>query len=83
MFRESYSKEMPLAAENVGNGRYIIRRNIRPCIDADGNTSYSYEEKVVSKDAYDVMQSLEGVELKREAVIIDEYTMRLIEEGSL
>lgn len=83
MFTKAHSKEMPLAIENVSGGRYMIRKNIAKEVDEAGEVSYSYEENIVSKDALDVMQCVEGVEIKREATIIDEYTMQLIEEGSL
>lgn len=83
MFTKSQSKEKPLALENAGNDRYIIRQNITEETDAGGETYYTYEENIVTKDALDVMQCVEGVELKRESTIIDEYTQQLIEEGSL
>lgn len=83
MFTKSQSKEKPLTVENVGNNRYIVRQNIEEQTDADGNTYYTYEENIVNKDALDVMQCVEGMELKRESAIVDEYTQQLIEEGSL
>ena len=83
MFTKAQSKEKPLAVENVGNGRYIVRRNVTESKDEQGNTFYIYNENIVTKDVLDVMQCVEGVEIKREAAIIDEYTMQLIEEGSL
>lgn len=83
MFIKSTSKEIPLAIENVGGGRYILRQNIVKELDEFGEISYSYDENIVSKDALDIMQCIEEVEIKRESAIIDEYTMQLIEEGSL
>ena len=83
MFTKAQSKEKPLAVENVGNGRYIVRQNITELKDEQGDTSYTYDENIVTKDVLDVMQCVEAVEIKREAAIIDEYTMQLIEEGSL
>ena len=83
MFTKAQSKEKPLAVENVGNGRYIVRQNITELKDEQGDTSYTYDENIVTKDVLDVMQCVETVEIKREAAIIDEYTMQLIEEGSL
>ena len=44
---------------------------------------YTYDENIMTKDALDIMQCVENVEIKREATIIDEYTMQLIKEGSL
>ena len=83
MFAKAQSKEKPLAVENVGNNRYIVRQNITELKDEQGDTFYTYDENIVTKDVLDVMQYVEGVEIKREAAIIDEYTMQLIEEGSL
>ena len=83
MFTKAQSKEKPLAVENVGNGRYIVRQNITEAQNEQGETSYIYDENIVTKDVLDVMQCVEAVEIKREAAIIDEYTMQLIEEGSL
>ena len=83
MFTKAQSKEKPLAVENVGNGRYIVRQNITELKDEQGDAFYTYDENIVTKDVLDVMQFVEGVEIKREAAIIDEYTMQLIEEGSL
>lgn len=80
MFTKSQSKEKPLAVENVGNDRYIIRQNITEADDGNGGTIYTYDENIVTKSALDVIQC---VELKREAVIIDEYTQQLMEEGTL
>ena len=83
MFAKAQSKEKPLAVENVGNNRYIVRRNIEIATDEQGEKFYTYDENIVTKDALDVMQCVEDVEIKREVAIIDEYTMQLIEEGSL
>ena len=83
MFVKAQSKEKPLAVENVGNNRYIVRQNITESNDEQGGVCYTYDENIVTKDVLDVMQCVEGVEIKREAAIIDEYTMQLIEEGSL
>ena len=80
---KAQSKEKPLAVENVGNNRYIVRQNITEAQNEQGDTFYTYDENIVTKDVLDVMQCVEGVEIKREAAIIDEYTMQLIEEGSL
>ena len=83
MFTKSQSKTKPLAVENVGNNRYIVRQNITEAQNEQGETFYTYDENIVTKDVLDVMQCVEGVEIKRESAIIDEYTMQLIEEGSL
>ena len=83
MFTKSQSKTKPLAVENVGNNRYIVRQNIAEAQNEQGEMFYTYDENIMTKDALDIMQCVEGIEIKREATIIDEYTMQLIEEGSL
>lgn len=83
MFTYAQSDQKPLVVENAGNSRYVIRRNIRETTNDKGEKVYDYEEDTVSKDVLDVMQHMESVEVKRETAIIDEYTMQLIEEGSL
>lgn len=83
MFVKAQSKEKPLAVENVGNNRYIVRQNIEASTNEQGEMFYTYDENIMTKDALDIMQCVESVEIKREATIIDEYTMQLIEEGSL
>ena len=44
MFAKAQSKEKPLAVENVGNNRYIIRQNIEAATDEQGETFYTYDE---------------------------------------
>lgn len=61
MFTKSQSKTKPLAVENIGNDRYIIRHNIMEADDGYGNMMYTYDENIVTKDALDVMQCVEGV----------------------
>ena len=56
MFAKAQSKEKPLAVENVGNNRYIVRQNISESKDEQGETCYTYEENSVSKDVLGVMQ---------------------------
>ena len=83
MFVKAQSKEKPLAVENVGNNRYIVRQNIEASTNEQGEMFYTYDENIMTKDALNIMQCVESVEIKREATIIDEYTMQLIKEGSL
>lgn len=82
MFRKAYSKEKPLAFENIGKGVYVIRQNITKIQNGD-DVSYSFEENIVTKDAADIMECADKKEIKREAAIIDEYTLQLIDEGVL
>lgn len=83
MFTHAQSSQKPLAIESTGDNRYIVRCNICETTNDKGEKIYEYEEDVISKDVLDVMQHIENIEIKRESAIIDEYTMQLIEEGSL
>lgn len=83
MFTYAQSSQKPLAIESTGDNHYIVRRNICETANDKGEKVYKYEEDVVSKDVLDIMQHIENIEIKRESAIIDEYTMQLIEEGSL
>ena len=49
MLTKGQSKEKPLAVENVGNNRYIVRQNITESKDEQGETFYTYDEKIVEK----------------------------------
>ena len=83
MWSKSYSKEKPLEAEKTVDGRYIIRRNIKEEVSGDGKKSYSCEECIVTNSEYLLIQRIDEIELKREADIVEEYTLQLIEEGVL
>lgn len=83
MWSKSYSKEKPLEAEKTVDERYIIRRNIKEEVSGDGEKSYSCEECIVTNSEYLLIQRIDEIELKREANIVEEYTLQLIEEGVL
>lgn len=83
MWSKSYSKEKPLEAEKTVDGRYIIRRNIKEEVSGDGEKSYSCEECIATNSEYLLIQRIDEIELKREADIVEEYTLQLIEEGVL
>lgn len=83
MFTYAQSSQKPLTIESTRDDRYIVRCNICETTNDKGEKVYKYEEDVISKDVLDIMQHIKNIEIKREAAIIDEYTMQLIEEGSL
>ena len=84
MWSKSYSKEKPLEAEKTVDERYIIRRNIKEEKSDYGEEKYySCEECVVTSSEYLLIQRIDEIELKREADIVEEYTLQLIEEGVL
>ena len=83
MWTKSESNERPLEAEQVTNGRYILRRNIQAVEDSEGNTRYTYEERIITDLEYGVLDAVKAINVKREAEIIDEFVLQLIEEGDL
>lgn len=83
MWRTAESNTKPEAAIALSDGRVFVRRNITQKQSAEGNTVYQYEERIMSAVEYGAREAVQDMELKREAEIIDDYTMKLIEEGVL
>ena len=73
----------PEIFQKAGNDKYLLHQNIVESEDEEGNKTYTYDEKIISCDEYFILNSLQNIEFKREAEIIDEYTEKLISEGSL
>ena len=80
---QSHSDIKPETFQKAGDGHYLLHQNIVENTDDDGKVSYTYDEKLITCDEYFILSALQGIELKREAEIIDEYTQQLIEEGTL
>lgn len=83
MWRYAESNTKPEAAIALSDGRVLVRRNITEKQTEEGNTAYQYEERIMSAVEYGTREAVQDMELKREAEIIDDYTMELIEEGVL
>lgn len=83
MWRTAESNTEPAVAETLSNGRVLVRRNITSKKTTEGNTVYQYEERIMSAVEYGTREAVNDMELKREAEIIDDYTLELIEEGVL
>lgn len=83
MWRTAESNTKPEAAIALSDGRVLVRRNITEKQTEEGNTIYQYEERIMSAVEYGTREAVQDMELKREAEIIDDYTMELIEEGVL
>lgn len=83
MWRTAESNTKPEAAIALSDGRVLVRRNITEKQTEEGNTVYQYEERIMSAVEYGTHEAVQDMELKREAEIIDDYTMELIEEGVL
>lgn len=83
MWRNAESNEQPAVVEELSGGRVLVRRNITEKETAEGNTIYQYEERIMSAVEYGTREAVNDMELKREAEIIDDYTLELITEGVL
>ena len=83
MWRAAESNTKPEAAIALSDGRVLVRRNITEKQTEEGNTIYQYEERIMSAVEYGTREAVQDMELKREAEIIDDYTLELIEEGVL
>ena len=83
MWRTAESNTEPAVAKTLSDGRVLVRRNITSKKTTEGNTVYQYEERIMSAVEYGTREAVNDMELKREAEIIDDYTLELIEEGVL
>lgn len=77
------SNTRPEEITELKDGRVIAARNIVESTTDDGSKKYDYEYKVMSELEYAVTAAVNEKESKRESEIVDEYTMKLIEEGVL
>ncbi|MEI8127975.1 MAG: hypothetical protein WCG95_00025 [bacterium] len=92
IYKPAESLVKPLETDETlnQNGVYM-RQNItsKTYSDSDGTTKtkWSYEEAFLTTEEYNnyvlVQSTIASTELKRENTIIDEYTLKLIEEGRL
>lgn len=80
---QAHSNIKPETFQKAGNDKYLLHQNIVESEDEEGNKTYTYDERIISCDEYFILNSLQNIEFKREAEIIDEYTEKLISEGSL
>ena len=83
MWRTAESNTEPAVAETLSDDRVLVRRNITSKKTTEGNTVYQNEERIMSAVEYGTREAVNDMELKREAEIIDDYTLELIEEGVL
>jgi len=87
---ESFDKPLELDDVSSPSGVYI-RQNITSTTYTDTDqvqkTKWSYDEAFLTPKEYEnyvlVQNTVASVEVKRENTIIDEYTLQLIEEGTL
>lgn len=82
MFRHSEWNAMPPKVQRLRNGDLRVVRNVTT-MERDGETVYVGEVAVMTELAYAAYIGAQEVEAKREAAVIDDYTLALIEEGVL
>lgn len=88
-FHKAYSTEIPELEEFTKSGEYVyIRKNIIK-VDATeiSPESYEYDEAILTIEEYKmyylINATINATVEKRENEIIDNYTLKLIEEGVL
>lgn len=84
MFKITIWNEAPKAAVKLPDGRWRVSRNVERVEELceDGHrTYYRGEEALMSEAAYAAYVGAMEVAERREAEIIDDYTMSLIEGG--
>jgi len=70
----------PESVKRLRDGRFIVARNV-VSVETEDGTVYRGESAVMTPEAYYSYAGANEAEIRRENVIIDEYTMELIEEG--
>lgn len=80
-WRKAEGNNKPNEPLVLSGNRYLIYRNIEEKTNDEGVIYYTYEEKIVSDIELTILEEFNNLEIKREAEIIDDYTMQLINEG--
>lgn len=86
-YRQAESRVQPADTEQISGGRYLVRKNIRKESRTDATGAafdlWVYEEAVANEAEFAAYLAIQGAEMRREADIVDEYTLKLIEEGTI
>ena len=80
MFKRTEWNASPAAVTRLKDGRYIVTRKVE-AIERDGVTVWTGESAIMSETQYAAYVGAMEVAERREAEIIDDYTMSLIEGG--
>ena len=87
LFKYAEWNNRPRAVEKLGNGCVRVARNVEQSERADDNGNivayWHGEVATMSEAAYAAYEGAMEAEKKREAEIVDETILALIEEGSL
>ncbi len=82
MFGRAEANEAPRAVEPLKYGWVRVNRNVTTET-RDGAVVYVYETATMTESAYAAYAGAQEAEARREADVIDDYTLALIEEGVL
>lgn len=80
MFKRTEWNASPAAATMLKDGRYMVARKVE-AIEREGVTVYAGELAIMTETQYAAYIGAKEVAERREAEIIDDYTLQLIEEG--
>ncbi len=84
-WKEEHLSSQPDALQQIAQGLYIERRNIREVTheaadDMEAYTDWVCESRIISVDEYHMLQAIKEIDTQK---AIDDYTEQLIEEGLL
>ena len=80
MFKRTEWNEHPAEAVRLKDGRFIVSRKVG-AVEREGVTVWTGESAIMSETQYAAYVGAKEVAERREAEIIDDYTMSLIEGG--
>ena len=88
LFRKSMSNVQPVAEMQIPGNRWLVRRNIvsrEEPVDPEKpegkmQTVWECEEAIMSDSDHAAWTLAQSIELRREAEVIDAYTLKLIDE---
>lgn len=80
MFKRTEWNERPAETVRLKDGRYIVTRKVEE-VEREGTTVFVGESAIMTETQYAVYVGAKEVAERREAEIIDDYTMSLIEGG--
>lgn len=87
LYRKTESRVQPESTQQISGDRYLIRRNIKQESRKDTTGAafdlWVYDEAVATVAEYAAYLAVQNAEQRREAEIVDDYTLQLIEEGVL
>lgn len=84
-YKQAESRVCPVEIEQTAGGQYFVRKNIKKESRTDTTGAafdlWVYDEALVNAAECAAYLAVQSAEARREAEIVDEYTMQLIKEG--